>query len=117
MSVLAEGLSYGGPKLFILKQSADSFSFVSSFSRVGQVNQFTITRKSKYKIFKSLSANCQLSMFHTRVKSTSRIGPYNQDVISVIIGSLLGYGYANRRRQDGTRLCYRQSITHKDYLF
>ncbi len=90
MTVLAEGLFYGGPKSYILKKSADSCFFASSFSRIGQVNQFTITRKSKYKIFKSLSANCQHSMFHTRVKSTSRIGPHNQDVISVIIGSLLG---------------------------
>ena len=55
--------------------------------------------------------------FHTRVRAASRIGPHDQDVISVIIGSLLGDCYANNRSVEGTRLCYRQSIIHKDYLF
>jgi hypothetical protein len=56
-------------------------------------------------------------MFHTRVKAASRIGPHNLDVISVIVGSLLGDCYANKRSVEGTRLCYRQSTVHKDYLF
>jgi len=56
-------------------------------------------------------------MFHTRVKAASRIGPHNLDVLSVVIGSLLGDCYANRRSVEGTRLCYRQSAIHKDYLF
>ena len=56
-------------------------------------------------------------MFHTRVRAASRIGPHNHEVISVIIGSLLGDGYANSRSIEGTRLCYRQSEIHKEYLF
>ena len=56
-------------------------------------------------------------MFHTRVRAGNRIGPHHEDVISVIVGSLLGDGYANKRSVEGTRLCYRQSIVHKDYLF
>ena len=55
--------------------------------------------------------------FHTRVRASSRIGPHNIDVISIIIGSLLGDGYANSRTIEGTRLCFRQSVIHKDYLF
>jgi len=55
-------------------------------------------------------------MFHTRVKSASLIGPHHEDVISVIVGSLLGDYYANSRSVEGTRFCYRQSIVHKDYL-
>ena len=35
----------------------------------------------------------------------------------MIIGSLLGDCYANSRSVEGIRLCYRQSIIHKDYLF
>jgi len=38
-------------------------------------------------------------------------------VISVIIGSLLGDAYGNKRSLEGTRFCYRQSIKHKEYLF
>ena len=60
---------------------------------------------------------CQSPMFNTRVKAINRIGPHNQDVISVIIGSLLGDCYGNIRYVEGTRFCYRQSIIHKDYLF
>jgi hypothetical protein len=59
----------------------------------------------------------QKRTFHCRVKAGKRIGPHNIDVISVIVGSLLGDCYANRRSIEGTRLCYRQSIIHKDYLF
>ena len=55
--------------------------------------------------------------FHTKVRASSRIGPHNIDVISIIIGSLLGDGYANSRRIEGTRFCFRQSVIHKDYLF
>lgn len=55
--------------------------------------------------------------FHTLTKSKKRVGPHNEDVISVIIGSLLGDGYANKRYLKGTRLCFRQSIKHKDYLY
>ena len=52
----------------------------------------------------------------TRVKAASRIGPHNLDVISVIVGSLLGKCNI-KRSVEGTRLCYRQSTVHKDYLF
>jgi hypothetical protein len=55
--------------------------------------------------------------FHIVVKSKRRIGPHNKDVISVILGSLLGDSYGNKRYVEGTRFCFRQSIIHKDYLF
>jgi hypothetical protein len=57
------------------------------------------------------------SMFHTRVRAANRIGPHNLDVISVLVGSLLGDCYASKRSVEGTRLVYKQSIVHKDYLF
>ena len=47
----------------------------------------------------------------------NRIGPHNEDVISVVVGSLLGDSYANNRSGEGVRICYRQSIIHKEYLF
>lgn len=54
--------------------------------------------------------------FHTKVRASSRIGPHNQDVLSVIVGSLLGDAYANARTIEGTRLAYRQSDIHTEYL-
>lgn len=56
-------------------------------------------------------------MFHTRVRAINRIGPHNLDVISVIVGSLLGDCYGSKRSVEGTRLVYKQSIVHKDDFF
>jgi ubiquinol-cytochrome c reductase cytochrome b subunit len=56
--------------------------------------------------------------FHTNfVKAKNRIGPHNEDVVSVIVGSLLGDGYCNKRVIEGCRICFRQSSIHKEYLF
>jgi hypothetical protein len=100
LSVLAEGLFFGGPKSHILNKTEDTCVL-------------TIAGQKNY-IIKKIPSN---RMFHTRVKAASRIGPHNLDVISVIVGSLLGDCYANKRSVEGTRLCYRQSTVHKDYLF
>ena len=56
-------------------------------------------------------------LFHSKINAMNRIGPHNEEVISVIIGSLLGDGYASKRNIKGIRISYRQSIIHKDYLF
>jgi len=50
-------------------------------------------------------------------KPTSRIGPHNQDVLSVLVGSLLGDGYAERLKNGGVRFRFRQTVKHKEYLF
>jgi len=56
--------------------------------------------------------------FHTSVRASLRIGPHNQDILSVIIGSLLGSSsHANARTIEGTRISYRQGDIHIDYLF
>jgi heme/copper-type cytochrome/quinol oxidase subunit 2 len=100
LSVLAEGFFYGGPKSHILNKIEDTYVL-------------TIAGQKKNIIKKIPSKH----MFHTRVRAASRIGPHNLDVISVIVGSLLGDCYASKRSLEGTRLCYRQSTVHKDYLF
>jgi len=51
------------------------------------------------------------------IRAVNRIGPHIEDIISLIIGSLLGDAYANKRSGEGVRICYRQSIKHKEYLF
>ena len=56
--------------------------------------------------------------FHTNnIRAINRIGPHDSDVISVIIGSLLGGARANRKSGEGVRICFRQSSKHKEYLF
>lgn len=55
--------------------------------------------------------------FHTRCRAINRIGPHNIDVISILVGLLLGDGYLNNRSGEGARMAIKQSITHKEYLF
>ena len=118
ISVSAEGQFYRGPRSYILKRSY-CCSFASSFVRIGLVNQILIL-PCKYKIasHKSLSSNCHHSRwFHTRVKSTSRIGPHNLDVISVVIGSLLGDAKLELpTRGLNARFGFNQSIIHEAYF-
>ena len=59
----------------------------------------------------------QKRSFHTNVRAINRKGPHNSDIIEVIIGSILGKANANNRTGEGVRICYRQSIRHKEYLF
>src|SRR5689334_682852 len=100
MTVLAEG--HGGPKSCILNKKVNTFK--------GQ---------RKYNIFTNNIGlySFEYCAFHTRMRAGSRIGPHNKDVISIIIGSLLGDSYANRRSIEGTRICYKQSSINKEYLF
>lgn len=76
---------------------------------------FLLIRKNKINInyFKD-----KFRCFHTNfVRASKRIGPHDEDVISVIIGSLLGDGYCNKRKGEGCRICFRQSNIHREYLF
>jgi hypothetical protein len=62
----------------------------------------------------------QLKYYHiSNIRAVNRIGPHNEDILSVIIGSLLGEAYATKRSGEGVRICYRQSIRrpNKESLF
>ena len=71
---------------------------------------FILDRLRKTSLFK-------INSFHILVKVKNKIGPHNKDVISVTIGYLLGDVYGSKRFVEGTRICFRQSIIHKEYLF
>lgn len=50
-----------------------------------------------------------------RIPASKRIGPHNIDVLSILIGSLLGDG-SLERKGDGTRFCFYQEKSHAEYL-
>jgi hypothetical protein len=50
-----------------------------------------------------------------KIKGYYRIGPHNRDIISIIFGSLLGKGTAERKK-DGTRIIFFQEAMHVKYL-
>ena len=57
--------------------------------------------------------------FHIKTSTSNRIGPHNIDVISVLVGCLLGDGhdYLSKSKIAGTSFRFNQSCRHKDYLF
>lgn len=76
-----------------------------------------LNKFDKYKILFEKNKNSFYRYFHIVVRAKRRIGPHDKDVISVIIGSLLGDSYGSKRYVEGTRFCFRQSIVHEEYLF
>ncbi len=52
------------------------------------------------------------------MRTTSRIGPHGEEVISVLVGCLMGDGYAYQTKalNKGTSFRFKQSGRHKDYL-
>lgn len=52
-----------------------------------------------------------------RLPATSRVGPHNIDILSIIFGSLLGDSHGERRIiGNGTRISFTQEANHKEYL-
>lgn len=59
----------------------------------------------------------QKKLFHTvNLPAGKRIGPHNQDVISVLVGNLLGDGYAEKR-SNSTRFHIHLSSKNAEYVF
>lgn len=50
-----------------------------------------------------------------KLKSNQRIGPHNYEVLSILIGSLLGDAYAEKHG-NGTRICFQQEKLNSSYL-
>lgn len=67
--------------------------------------------------FSSLSSKAVLAFIIPNTRADKRIGPHNEDIISVLVGSLLGDAHAERGMTGGVKFRFRQSIIHKDYLF
>uniref|UniRef100_UPI001D025BD1 hypothetical protein n=1 Tax=Coccidioides immitis TaxID=5501 RepID=UPI001D025BD1 len=108
----------GGLILYILNKIKDTIYGEKNITLLFNLAQVKENPKSGLVIkkFNKLNINTKRS-FHTKVKASNRIGPHNEDVISVLVGSLLGNCYSNRKSVEGTRFCYRQNIIHKEYLF
>ena len=68
-------------------------------------------------VFLSLPLHISKQLNKTRITSLERIGPHNIDIISIIIGSLLGDGHLEKRNRGiGTRIKFEQSNKNVEYL-
>ena len=56
-----------------------------------------------------------LPLKQIRCRSSKRIGPHNIDIVSIIVGSILGEGYLEKHG-NGYRLCFQQEYSHKGYI-
>ena len=65
----------------------------------------------------SLSIGKDLEKSKTKVNSIERIGPHNIDILSIIIGSVLGDSHLEKRNRGiGTRIKFEQSNKNVEYL-
>jgi len=58
-----------------------------------------------------------LAFILPNTKAGKRIGPHDRDIISVLVGSLLGDSHAERLMNGGVKFRFRQTLAHKDYIF
>ena len=65
----------------------------------------------------SLLLKASLAFILPNINADKRIGPHNSDIMSVLVGSMLGDGHAERERSGGVRFRFRQSAKRKDYIF
>jgi len=126
LTVKVTGLFLGGLKLYILNKMINTNLIDKKnnmcYHGVQTKNKFNMSSKlgsiQPRNLFKFNIQNNNQRYYHiSNLRSKNRIGPHNLDIISVIIGSLLGDAYANNRSGEGVRIYYRQSIIHKEYLF
>lgn len=65
----------------------------------------------------SSSLKTKLAFILPNYRPQTRIGPHNDDIISVIVGSLLGDCHAEKLPSGGVRFRFKQSVIHKEYFF
>jgi len=91
-----EGFFLSGLILYILNKIKDTIygeKNTTLFSNLAQVNKINpiqelVIKNNKFRFKRS---------FHIKVKASKRIESHNEDVLSILVGSLLGDCYANKR--------------------
>lgn len=75
-------------------------------------NKFGTTSPTTNKFY---STKASLPFSSPKVLSTKRIGPHSHEVLSILIGSLLGDGYMEKDGH-GSRFCFYQKGAHIEYV-
>lgn len=65
----------------------------------------------------SFLLKASLAFILPNFNADKRIGPHNNDIISLLVGSLLGDCHAERVSSGGVRFIFRQSAVRKEYIF
>ena len=51
-----------------------------------------------------------------RIRADQRVGPHDEDIISILVGSLLGDGHGEKSKSGGVRVSKQQSSKNVGYL-
>jgi LAGLIDADG DNA endonuclease family/Cytochrome C oxidase subunit II, transmembrane domain len=111
ITIKVNGFLLGGHILYILNKKKDTNKELVDKKYLLNIGEKNII------INKNLFFNTFNFFNIPNIRANKRIGPHNKDVISVIVGSLLGDCYGNKKSREGIRFVYKQSIIHKEYLF
>src|ERR1700741_87823 len=89
--IYGEGFFLGGLTLYILNKIKYTIYGEKNITLVSNLAQVKRTNPLLGLALKNKKLNIDFSRsFHTKVKASKRIGPHNEDLISVLVGSLLG---------------------------
>lgn len=61
--------------------------------------------------------NVPLAFIAPRIRGNKRIGPFSKEVLSILVGGLLGDAHLQKLPGNSYRFRFEQSQSHKDYLF
>jgi LAGLIDADG endonuclease len=82
-----------------LEEIKEIKSLMNTGSKIGKTNNSNIKSDFINKNLTNSIIKIQKRNFHSSTKDINKIGPINNDILSIIFGSLLGDGYAERRIQ------------------
>jgi hypothetical protein len=120
----------GGLKLYILNKKKDTLNLSTRYNLLMPGLEFSgqghdkLGEKKFIQLFSFAGLCVFILVFELRafyfyipnIRANKRNGPHNKEVLSVIIGSLLGDCYGNRKSKEGLRFVFKQSIKNKEYL-
>jgi hypothetical protein len=102
-----------GPKFLYIKSSSSTRVFFLFLL----INNIFITLYIIYILIKKGKKHGSLAFILPNFNADKKIGPHHKDIVSFLVGSLLGDGYAERMSSGGVRFTFRQSAIRKEYLF
>lgn len=109
-----------GTVIFILMMATAFLGYVLPY---GQMSLWGIVLPQMHNLYIFLSSVVFIFIANikgnntTRTRGTARIAPHNKDILSIIFGSLLGDGHAEKRANGiGTRISFFQEDIHVEYL-
>lgn len=128
---IGRGLYYGSYKaprtltwtigtiIFILMMATAFLGYVLPY---GQMSLWGILMPQTYNLYIYLVLimviNTTTGQLYKKVKGIYRIGPHNEEILSIIFGSLLGDAHAEKRALGiGTRISFFQEEVHLKYIY